>query len=398
MVKKSIIFVIESLGTGGAEISLLNLLEEFDYTKYDVYLQLLSLNTELIHLLNKNVKIIPSPEYISFLSTDSISCLKKIKNQPLKWFLTRYLFSMLLRLNKISKKEQLDKLYWQTHKKSFTTLNRKFDVAIAYTQGIPTYYVHDKIIAAKKITWMNAKYELPGNLKSYNKHFYENFNTIVTVSSFLKRYLLSSLFPEYQNKTIVIRDILNVKKIKEKSEEQLSEKIYCRPLIVTVGRYNWSKGYEFAIKAAAELKKRNIDFVWWAVGYGPLQNELQELINQFNLENNFILLGKRENPYPYIEKCDIYVQPSRNEGFGLTIAEAKILNKPMVCTSFEGHDMQIKDGENGLVATYDPEDIADKIECLINDQELYNKIKCNLKQEKAENSDEIQKLYYLINL
>ena len=95
-------------------------------------------------------------------------------------------------------------------------------------------------------------------------------------------------------------------------------------------------------------------------------------------------------------QCDIYVQPSRHEGFGLTIAEARILNRPVVCTNFEGCTMQIVNEKNGLITSFNPEDIADAIERLLNDKTLYSNIQKYLRNEKKGNLEEIEKFYELI--
>ena len=83
-----------------------------------------------------------------------------------------------------------------------------------------------------------------------------------------------------------------------------------------------------------------------------------------------------------MKACDIYVQTSRNEGFGLTIAEAKILHKPIVSTNFPVVHNQIVNGKNGLIAEMNAESVAHNILLLVNNPELRNKINLNLQQEK----------------
>ena len=74
------------------------------------------------------------------------------------------------------------------------------------------------------------------------------------------------------------------------------------------------------------------------------EEELKELIAQNNLEDSFILLGKKTNPYPYMKACDLYVQPSRYEGKAVTVTEAKILGKPILITNYPTARSQIEDG------------------------------------------------------
>ena len=114
------------------------------------------------------------------------------------------------------------------------------------------------------------------------------------------------------------------------------------------------------------------------------------------MQEHFTLLGATANPYSYMRQCDIYVQTSRHEGFGLTIAEARILNRPVVCTNFEACSMQMINGKNGLVTSFDPKDIADAIIRLATDKKLYSDIQNYLKSEKKGNTEEIVNFYSLI--
>src|SRR5690606_798376 len=142
--------------------------------------------------------------------------------------------------------------------------------------------------------------------------------------------------PKYAHKTMVVYDILAEEVIKKMATESLNFDIHFKGLkILTIGRLATQKGYEIAIEAAYCLKKSNINFKWYAIGEGPLKDELIREIKKKELEESFILLGTFINPYPYIRQCDIYCQPSRFEGYGLAIAEARILSKPIVATNFE---------------------------------------------------------------
>ena len=89
----------------------------------------------------------------------------------------------------------------------------------------------------------------------------------------------------------------------------------------------------------------------------------------------------RSNPYLYMARCDVYVQTSSFEGFGLTIAEAKILGKPVVSTNFDVVHDQLKHGENGLIAEMTPESVAGNIIHLLENDNLRNQIVANVKRE-----------------
>ena len=123
---------------------------------------------------------------------------------------------------------------------------------------------------------------------------------------------------------------------------------------------------------------------------------MEKYISDNHLKNTFILLGTTPNPYPYIKACTIYVQTSRHEGYGLSIAEARILNKPVVTTEFNAVYDQMVQGKNGLVVKQDPVAVADAIESLLTDRDLYNSIVTYQQQEKKGNTEEIDKFYKLV--
>ena len=132
------------------------------------------------------------------------------------------------------------------------------------------------------------------------------------------------------------------------------------------------------------------------MGRGEYREEMMNYIAENHLENYFVLLGVTPNPYPYIKDCTLYVQTSRHEGYGLSIAEARILNKPVVTTEFDAVWAQMVQGENGLVVSQDPVAVADAIERLLNDKHLYEHIVSYQKQEKKGNIEEIEKFYQLV--
>ena len=166
--------------------------------------------------------------------------------------------------------------------------------------------------------------------------------------------------------------------------------------ILTIGRLVYQKGYEYAIEAAKYLKDKNIDFIWYVIGEGNLRSELEKMVIEYNLQDNFKFLGTFTNPYPFINECDIYCQPSRFEGFGLAIAEARILNKPIVATNFDIVYDQIRDNENGLISEMDGLNLGKKISSLIADKKIYKDIIEVLKSEKVGTEAELQKIVSLI--
>ena len=133
------------------------------------------------------------------------------------------------------------------------------------------------------------------------------------------------------------------------------------------------KGMILHYAACKKLKEKGINFKWYVLGKGPLKEEIEDYIKQNDLSEHFILLGVKANPYPYIKNSDIYVQTSRFEGFGLAIAEARMLNIPVVTTRFDAVYNQMVDGKNGLVVDMNADAVCEGILKLINDTDIKGK-------------------------
>ena len=122
---------------------------------------------------------------------------------------------------------------------------------------------------------------------------------------------------------------------------------------------------------------------------------IRKLIRENNLEESFILLGKKINPYPYIKVGDIYVQPSRYEGKAVTVGEAQILGKPVLITNYPTAKSQVRDKYDGVICELSIEGIANGIEDLFNNIDKLKLLEDNCKNSDYSNSYELEKLYSL---
>lgn len=392
MTKKRLLFVIDSLGVGGAEKSLVTLLNLLDYSRYEVDLQLFAYGGIFEQFLSQEVNLLSQLDYVKFLN---LPLWRQILS--LKRFFARLMYSLRIRKKGILHADKAC-IYWQTIGSYIEEAAKVYDVAIAYAQGVPTFYTIDKIKAKKKLVWVNVDYKLQGATRTYQRVYYEKADVIVPVSDSAYNVFSTLVYPEFREKMKIMWDINDGQMIQRMSELPSDKPIKKDvPVIMTAGRLNKpQKGYDLALEAAKILRNRGAQFRWYAIGDGPYRGEMERFIAENQLQEHFILLGFTANPYSYMRQCDIYVQTSRHEGFGLTIAEARILNRPVVCTNFEACTMQMVDGKNGLITSFEPNDIADAIELLMNDKELYQNIQNYLMQEKKGNVEEIENFYKLI--
>ena len=114
------------------------------------------------------------------------------------------------------------------------------------------------------------------------------------------------------------------------------------------------------------------------------------------MEDRVILLGKKENPYPYIKTCDLYVQPSRYEGKAVTVREAQMLGKPVVITRYATSASQLEDGVDGVIVPMDNEGCAAGIAALLRNPEKMRQLSENCKARDYSNAQEVEKLYKLM--
>lgn len=365
--KKNILFVIDSLGCGGAEKSLISLLPLLDKKRYNIDLMIVSRGGIFEQYI---------PEVINII--DYQPTTNPLSNLIFRFF--QLLLSVKLRIYKFFKiKRHGAEIHWSIMQFAIKKFDKEYDTAIAYQQGFPTYYVANKIASKNKIAWINVNLIAAGYSKSFNDKFYQSFNSIVCVSDSLTEIIKK----EYDKPNITtIYDILNPDLINKLAiENNYKQYSPIKVHITTTARLSREKGYNLAIDAARILKEKNINFVWHFVGGGSLKSQIEVLINDNNLNNHIVLVGETPNPYPYMKSCDIYVQPSLFEGFGLTIAEAKILHKPIVSTNFDVVHNQLKNDFNGLIVNKNGAEIADAIIRLINDVKLREFLITNLKSE-----------------
>lgn len=343
---KKILFMINSMGVGGAEKSLSSLLNLFDYQRYDVYLQMINRGGTFEKLLPPQVKILPSIPYFQFCG---LPLVKQLTAGNIRFLKARLAVSEQLRKNdRAGKPLHATQVLWNGARNAFDPLPGAYDVAIAWGQGTPTHFVAEKVNAAKKIAWVNADYEGVGFDRGFDREIYGRYDYISCVSEQLSE-KFREVFPEYAEKVVTVYDINSEKPIRSMAEEPADLPSLHGTVITTVGRLVTQKGYDIAIEAAHILKERGADFTWMVCGEGPERKMLEEKIGQYGLQKDFILLGVQANPYPYMKAGDIYVQTSRFEGYCLTLTEARILNRPCVATNFDVVYDQMVQGENGLV-------------------------------------------------
>lgn len=397
-----VLFVISALEAGGAEKSLINLLNLFDYNRYQVDLLLFKKEGIFMDQIPEEVRIIEAP--------DDLFYLYNIHGRQIKHALGAFP-SIIARITGTiyrnyfvrNKSYPGTQIRWNKfYKKHISIFNDEYDIAISYMHGEVMYYVAEKIKARKKITWVHNDYRALKLKPETDYPYLCSFDKIATISDECVD-ILTQVFPQIKDKVVSIPNLTSSSLIRKRAELYYPEeyKDSCnanKVIILSIGRLNYQKGFDIAIKIAAEMKKRGLQFVWYIIGQGTEQEHLTELINQFGLKEEFVLLGIRENPYPYIKNADIITQPSRYEGKSVVIDEAKILHKPIVVSDYATVRDQITNENEGIISKLEVENFAEALEKLIQSKDLRDNYEEYLNQHEYGNDSMVEMYYKLMEI
>lgn len=398
---KKILFVINTLGRAGAETALLELLNHLDTEKYEISLYVLLGQGEMIsrvppevHIKNKRIcedSVLSGAGRRKLLQT-SVMALFRHGHTMEK---IRYLMKNL-RVMKKAGKIQPDKLLWRVLSDGADRLDETFDLAVAYLEGGSAYYVADHVNAKKKAAFVHIAYGDSGYTREMDSDCYEKMDVIYTVSGETRRHFLE-FYPEYEEKVQVFHNIIDRERIEREAKKPggFSDS-YDGVRILTVGRLAHQKAYDIAILAMKQIRDAGYKARWYVVGEGPERKALEKQIAELRLQKDFILLGIKENPFPYYAQCDLYVHATRFEGKSIAIQEAKALGCAVIASDCAGNREQIEDGVDGLLCLLTPEGIARKIEELIDDTEKKERIVAAVKQKGNGQTEEIQRLLDLM--
>lgn len=230
------------------------------------------------------------------------------------------------------------------------------------------------------------------NIVYMYKKYYGKYDKIFCVSKDAQKKFIK-YFPTLETKVDIFFNILNNTEIKAKSLECGFNDNFNGIRIVTVGRLSEEKDQILIPKLVKRLVDDNFNIKWYCIGDGESRKEIENMIEQFNIHKELILLGTQSNPYPFIKNSDIYVQTSKHEGYCITLAEAKLLAKPIITTDFVGAREQIENGKNGIIVNFSEDELYESIKKLILNEKLRIKFSENLLLNTYSNNKEINKLY-----
>lgn len=389
--KKKLVFISEALWVGGIETALVNLLNSLDYEKYDITCLVVRNYTDMAKQITDKCRLLIADRdsTVSFAKPYKYKRLYHLTEEPQNASKLRRAIWKLLRF-------LLRALEMRLYSKYIAEClgSEKFDTAVIFsdrTAEIATRAVNaDRFIMFYHHGAMRREY--------HDSYGYKNCEKIIAVSDALAE-KLRKYRPEYAGKIIAVNNLPDVNGIREKAksetEIQFDESKFN---LVSCGRIAAEKGMDMAADAVAELiSSGKKDLAWYVVGGGPEETLLKAKIRELGIEQYVCMLGMQANPYPYIAKADLYVQPSRFESFGLTILEAMILGRAVLATETDGAKALIENGVNGMLCPIDSASIADSISDLMNDIDKLEEyksavVKCDFEEKNAEIIEQLNML------
>ena len=266
-------------------------------------------------------------------------------------------------------------------------------MAVAYLEGGSTYFVHDHVSARRKFTFLHVDYEYAGYNRFLDRNCYVDFDRIFTVSGEVKTSLIH-VYPECADRTVIFHNLIDRKEILRKADLPGGfEDAYDGKRILTVGRLTAQKSYETAIDAMKLLKDQGIKVHWYVLGEGELRQKLQQKIDSLGLKEDFVLLGPRENPYPYYRQCDLYVHATRFEGKSIAVQEAQILGCTILVSDCSGNREQVKNGTDGILCQLSAEEISRSIRELLEDEEKCRQYGENASKRISDEQEDILQMF-----
>lgn len=347
--KQKMLIIGITMAAAGSEKSFLSFARHaIDYDQYEVDLLLAKKTGDFLSQIPKNIRVLEMGKEgeIFLINRDNaarIIARRYLLKNPLR------AFSLLPHIIKrktaktAAEKDFASNRMWCELLKKMPAWDTEYDVALAYWGDHTMFYMCDKVKAKKKIAWLHFDYASPPREDALYLHYFSKCDKVVTVSKKIKASLKQAL-PEIADKVMTMENIIDAEDILQRASEPCDLADDVRGIrLLTVGRICHQKGYDMAIPAIARLVSGKNDIKWYIIGDGEAidKENLHERIRKYGLQDRVSFLGIRQNPYPYMKACDIYLQPSRHEGKPIAVEEAKILQKPIVVTDYSSAKEQM---------------------------------------------------------
>ena len=434
---------------GGAETSLIGLLQALDPQKVDVDLFVYSHEGEMMKLI---------PNYVNLLPENSMwSMIEK----PLKEVLKKGCWKMFVA--RMRAKYRMNQYVKQYHPKDGSAIigfvGDEVSKILPHLHHLGTYdlaisflrfheFVLEHVIAKRKVCWIHTDYSQIDVCTELELPVWSAYDNVISISEDVTKTFLQ-VFPSLMDKIVEIENILSPEFVRGRSNEavcfddfeeassqdnELSrDQVVKTPCsqggkilnnqalespdgslstsrrldllttsnsikLLTIGRFSEAKKLEEIPAICRGIVEAGVNVQWYIIGYGGSDDYIRKEIEAEGMQDRVFLLGKKENPYPYIKACDWYVQPSRYEGKSVVVREAQMLCKPVIVTNYPTAPSQIQHGVDGVIVPMDiPGCVAQMVKTL-KDDKLKHSIVEYLEVHDYGNMGEVEKVYKIMGL
>ena len=272
----------------------------------------------------------------------------------------------------------------------------RYDLAISYID--PHYIVAKKVDAKAKLSWLHTDFTRIDCNFEQDAKMWDSCDWIVNVSESCKA-AFDKKHPKLAGKSIVMENILSKSFVMRQTtaldvSAEMPDDGTVR--LLSVGRFCAAKNFDNVPDICRRLLETGLAVKWYLIGYGGDEALIRRKITESGMEDHVMILGKKDNPYPYIAACDLYVQPSRYEGKAVTVREAQMLGKPVVITNYATSASQLEDGVDGIVVPMDNAGCAEGIAALLRSPEKMAQLAENCRERDYSNAQEIEKIYNMM--
>lgn len=375
-----ILFILQEYTQGGITKCLENLINVIPQTNMDIY----------VYSLYED-----GGNYYKKVFSDKI-----VSKSILYYFLhdNKYTRKLMGGYNKLTNRFNFSFLY--RHEAAFLQKKFHFDIVVAYHEGMTVEFA-SHFTNAKKITWFHCDPKILGRsiLKEYYS-YYCQIDVVACVSNIVKKSFLE-LMPQYDGEVQVIHNFLDTDLIKSKSKENASDLSKFSEStfnIISIGRSAKVKQFEKIPEIMHRVIEYGIrDVCWYIIASGNECNqEIEQAILDNNMRNHVIMLGEKENPYPYIKCSDLLVSTSYSEAYPTVINEAQVLGVPVMANNYPSANEIISSG-CGIACSLD--DMPSFIIKMLEDKNgFYSKMKKQVSEFRYDNIEIFRHFTNLFNL
>ncbi len=366
---RNLLFALHYLEIGGVERSLLSLLNTLDYNEVQVDLFIYSHQGELMGMIPPEVHLLPEiPEYAQI-------------ERPIRELLRNGHWRIALA--RLKAKWQFARYTRRNHPEdgsaifSYVARNvapllppicpeKEYDLAVSYLT--PHDFVLGKVRAKGKVCWIHTDYSRIDVDTELELPVWSGYDRIVAISENVRLAFLQT-FPSLADKVVIRKNVLSAELVRSMSEilpqaavDQEMPRREKTVNLLSVGRFCSAKNYDNVPDICRRLNERlethGLHAVWYLIGFGGSESLIRERIRTQGRPGQVVILGKKENPYPYMKACDLYVQPSRFEGSPVTVREAQVLGKTVVLTDFPTARDLVSDGAEAILVPMENEGCA----------------------------------------